>query len=318
MKKRKIIIDCDPGHDDAIALLVALASPQLDVKAITTVAGNSYIGSTTENALKILELINRIDVPVAKGASTPIINKLDVGKSIHGESGMDGPYLPKPKLKPSELSAYQMMAKVLEESDEEVVIATLGPMTNLAIFVQTYPHLISKIKYVSIMGGGLYEGNWSPIGEFNLWSDPEAVKMVINTGLDVRFYGLDVTHQAQIHPDEFHMFSNKGKVSQFVKELLDFFAISYVGDRGLPGCPMHDSCAIMGIINPEIFKYEKASIEMDLNGLITRGSLIVDRRADERKFGSINGRIYLHTEREKVRDLIINVCQILDGEVVSK
>ena len=317
MNKIPIIIDCDPGHDDAIALLVALASPQLDVKAITTVAGNSFIESTTDNALKILELINRGDVPVAKGASSPIINKLDVGKSIHGESGMDGPYLPKPKLKASDLSAYQMMAKVLEESDEQVVVATLGPMTNLAIFVQTYPHLVDKIKYVSIMGGGLYEGNWSPIGEFNLWSDPEAVKMVINTGLDVRFYGLDVTHQAQIHPDEFQLFTNKGKVSQFVKELLDFFAISYVGDRGLPGCPMHDSCAIMGITNPDIFEYEEASIEMDLNGLITRGSLIVDRRADERKFGKVNGRIYLKTDREKVRDLIVNVCEIHDSKAVE-
>lgn len=315
MKKIPMIIDCDPGHDDAIALLVALASPKLDVKAITTVAGNSYIESTTENALKVLELIKVLDVPVAMGASKPSINDRSIGDSIHGKTGMDGPQLADPTLKPSELTAVEMMAKVLDESEDKVVVATLGPMTNLAIFCLTYPHLVEKIDYVTIMGGGLYEGNWSSSGEFNIWSDPESAQIVVNAGLDVRFYGLDVTHQAQIFPSEFKMFTNKGKVSQFVKELLDFFAIAYVDGRGLPGCPMHDSCAIMGVIKPELFEYEEVNVQIDLNGLITRGSLVADRRPNKKNKENVNGRVYIKTDREQVRDLIIETCEILDERV---
>lgn len=177
MSKIPVILDCDPGHDDAIAIIIACASDKLDVKAITTVGGNQTIEKTSTNALKVLEFIGK-DIAVAKGANSPIRRELEIAPEVHGDTGMDGPVLPDASTKVAKLSAVEMIAKVLKESDKKVTLIPTGPLTNIAIFLLAYPELKQKIERISLMGGAAIGGNWTPAAEFNILVDPEAAAIV--------------------------------------------------------------------------------------------------------------------------------------------
>lgn len=184
-----IIFDCDPGHDDAIALVLALASPELEVKAVTSSAGNQTPDKTLRNVLRMLTLLKRPDIPVAGGAVKPLMRELIIADNVHGESGLDGPALPEPGFAPQSCTAVELMAKVLRESAEPVTLVATGPQTNVALLLNSHPELHSKIARIVIMGGAMGLGNWTPAAEFNIFVDPEAAEIVFQSGLPIVMVG---------------------------------------------------------------------------------------------------------------------------------
>jgi pyrimidine-specific ribonucleoside hydrolase len=194
-----IILDCDPGHDDAIALLLALASPELELRGVTTTYGNQTLEKTTANALKVLELVGRTDVPVAAGADVPLERELVVAAHVHGESGLDGPALPEPSSAPTSGDAVAFIAENVGVARAHVTIVATGPLTNVARYLAA--HGSSGIDRIVLMGGAIAEGNFTPAAEFNIWCDPEAATTVLGSGLDVTMMGLDVTHRALLAAD---------------------------------------------------------------------------------------------------------------------
>ncbi len=191
-----IMIDCDPGHDDAIALVLALASPELEVKAVTASAGNQTPEKTLRNVLRMLTLLNRPDIPVAGGAWKPLMRDLIIADNVHGESGLDGPSLPEPAFAPQNCTAVELMASVLRESQESVTLVATGPQTNVALLLASHPELHAKIARIVIMGGAMGLGNWQPAAEFNIYVDPQAAEMVFQSGIPVVMAGLGVSHRA--------------------------------------------------------------------------------------------------------------------------
>ena len=195
-----IILDCDPGHDDAIALLLALASPEVRLLGVTTVSGNQTLEKTTANAIRVLDHVGRDDVPVAAGAARPLVRERHVAAEVHGETGLDGPDLPPPSREPEPTHAIDWIAQTLEASSTPVTLVPTGPLTNIALFLARYPELGTKLERVVLMGGAVGEGNVTPAAEFNIWADPEAAHVVFASGLDLTMVGLDVTHKALLTP----------------------------------------------------------------------------------------------------------------------
>lgn len=279
MEKRiPVIIDCDPGHDDAMAILWALAAPELEVLAVTTVAGNQTIEKVTNNAIKVLTKAGRSDIPVAMGARQPLIRKLVVGgEVVHGSSGLEGPVLPECGFAPSKLSALELLVKTLEESEEKITLVPIGPLTNIAALFITRPDLKEKIERLSIMGGGAYMGNWTPAAEYNIWADPEAAKVVFNSGLPIIMAGLDVTHKAYITREENEVLRAQGnEISVFAAELIDYFSKYHYEVEGFPGCTMHDPTAIAALIYPDMFTSITCNVDVEVSGELTTGMTVVD------------------------------------------
>src|SRR5580704_5980786 len=216
-----IIIDCDPGHDDAIALLLAAASPELELVGVTTVAGNQTIEKTTLNALKVLELAG-VDCPVAAGAAGPLVRTRSVAAHVHGESGLDGPDLPAPTGSAIDLHAVGFMAERIRERRGELTLVPTGPLTNIALLLALEPD--ARPERIVLMGGSVGEGNRTPAAEFNVWADPEAARRVFESGIDVTMIGLDVTHRAYITLEETETLRAAGRVGKVAAELLDFYA----------------------------------------------------------------------------------------------
>ena len=310
---RKIIFDGDPGHDDAIAMILALASSELEVMAVTTVGGNNTVDNTTKNALKVLELCNRTDIAVASGRKKPLYNDLVISIGVHGKTGMDGPKLPEPTTEPVSLNAVELMAEVVGESDEMITLVATGPFSNVGLFLLCYPHLKHKIECISVMGGGIQRGNRTAVAEFNIWNDPEAAQVVLESGVPVILHGLDVTQKAYITREEIELFRNAGnEISLFVADLLDFFALSCIDERKFKGCLMHDSCAIMSLIHPEIFEYFDANVSIELDGRITRGSCCVDTRKEVADLH--NCRVAYDVDRIEFLKYLLEACEVLaDG-----
>lgn len=279
MEKRiPVIIDCDPGHDDAMAILWALAAPELEVLAVTTVAGNQTIEKVTNNAIKVLTKAGRSDIPVAMGARQPLIRRLVVGgEVVHGSSGLEGPTLPECGFAPSKLSALELLVKTLEESEEKITLVPIGPLTNIAALFITRPDLKEKVERLSIMGGGAYMGNWTPAAEYNIWADPEAAKVVFNSGLPIIMAGLDVTHKAYITREENEVLRAQGnEISVFAAELIDYFSKYHYEVEGFPGCTMHDPTAIAALIYPDMFTSITCNVDVEVSGELTTGMTVVD------------------------------------------
>ncbi|MGH8911499.1 MAG: nucleoside hydrolase, partial [Acidimicrobiia bacterium] len=222
-----VLIDCDPGHDDAIAILLALASPELELLGITTVAGNTTLPKTTRNALKVLELTGRTDLPVAAGAERPLVRELVVAENVHGESGLDGPRLPEPQLRPVALHAVDFLAEQILGCADPVTLVPIGPLTNVALLIIRYPKVVSNLARIVSMGGAIGVGNTTPAAEFNIYVDPEAAHRVYRSGVPVTMIGLDVTHQALLNREHAGRLRSQGAAGRFVAELLDFFISNY-------------------------------------------------------------------------------------------
>ena len=316
-----VIMDCDPGHDDAIALVLAHSHPGIEIKGICTTAGNQTIEKTTLNARKIMSFLDS-DVPVARGCAKPLFRELITAASVHGESGLDGPALPEPKWPESELSAFQLMVRILEESDEPVTMVPTGALTNLALLLLTRPDLKSRIERISLMGGSAEGGNWTPAAEFNILVDPEAAQIVFSSGLPIIMSGLDVTHKAIVTAEDIESFRSIGKrTAVMVAELLDFFKKFHEEYfAGFGGSPLHDPCAVAALVAPEIFTSRKARVDVECTGKYTTGATVVSFVQGE-SFGGTVGRIsreeanvdvLFDVDREAFVSLIRNALEVLD------
>jgi inosine-uridine nucleoside N-ribohydrolase len=265
-----VIVDCDPGHDDAIALLLALASPEVELVGVTTVHGNQTLDKTTDNALRVLTLVDRADVPVAAGAERPLVRDLHVAAHVHGESGLDGPALPP---RASEPVAEHAVDFLVEQVTPETVLVPVGPLTNVALALERG---IRPARIV-LMGGAVAEGNMTPAAEFNIWADPEAAARVFGSGLDVTMIGLDVTHAALLTPAWADRFRAAGRVGTFVAELVEFFKQYHSRTYGWDGAPIHDAVALAHVLRPGIVETERMNVEIETQSELTRGRTVADR-----------------------------------------
>ena len=271
-----IVIDTDPGLDDAIAILLALAYPEAcSVAAITTVAGNQTIEKVTANALRILSFA-RARVPVAAGAAKPLERDLIVA-TIHGETGLGGVQLPAPAYAAEGMNAQDLLLKVLHESATPVTLVSIGPETNVAALLRDHPEVKEKIGLVSLMGGSLSAGNITMAAEFNIYTDPEAARAVFSSGLNLVMSGLDVTHKAYITAEEVRALRGRGPASRLVADLVSHYIVRYE-KAGMPGAAIHDACAIAYLVRPEIFTSEELHVEVETGGDLTRGMTLADRR----------------------------------------
>jgi pyrimidine-specific ribonucleoside hydrolase len=278
MKKIPAIIDCDPGHDDAVMLMLAIGSELFDIKAIMTSAGNQTQAKTLRNALTLLTLLDA-DIPVYKGCDKPLFRELIIADYVHGEMGMDGPVLPEPNRKSESLSAIEAMAQILTDSSEPITIVPTGPLTNIATFLLAYPHLKSKIARISLMGGGAFRGNITPTAEFNIYVDPEAAAVVFGSGVPITMCGLDVTHKALVFQEDIDRFRAIGNRSgKAFADLMDFFSIFYRRERPelAGGAALHDPCAIAWLIDPTIFTSKPCYVAVEVIGKLTAGTTVVD------------------------------------------
>jgi inosine-uridine nucleoside N-ribohydrolase len=265
-----VIIDCDPGHDDAIALLLALASPELELVGVTTVHGNQTLDKTTDNALRVLALVGREDVPVAAGADRPLVRDLNVAAHVHGDSGLDGPVLPE---RASEPVAQHAVDFLVEHVTSETVLVPVGPLTNVALALERG---IRPARIV-LMGGAVAEGNMTPAAEFNIWADPEAAARVFGSGLDVTMIGLDVTHAALLTGAWAERFRAAGRVGAFVAELVEFFKRYHARTYGWDGAPIHDAVALAHVFRPDLVTTERMNVEIETQSELTRGRTVADR-----------------------------------------
>ena len=274
------ILDCDPGHDDAIALLLALASSELDLLGVTTTYGNQTLAKTTANALRVLELVERTDVPVAAGAERPLQRELVVAAHVHGESGLDGPSLPDATTAPAADDAVAFIARTVGASPQSVTIVATGPLTNVARYLQV--HGSEGVERIVLMGGAIAEGNFTPAAEFNIWCDPEAAAMVFESGLDVTMIGLDVTHRALLGPAIEQRLRATGRVGSFVADLNVFFTRYHRETYGWEGAPIHDAVAIAHLLRPGLVETKLRNVTVELESELCRGRTVVDlwRRTD--------------------------------------
>ncbi|WP_421197340.1 pyrimidine-specific ribonucleoside hydrolase RihA [Aeromonas enteropelogenes] len=307
-----VILDCDPGHDDAIALILALASTELKVLAVTTSAGNQTPDKTLNNALRILTLLGRHDIPVAAGAPKPLARELIIADNVHGESGLDGPKLPDPAFAPQAMTALELMARCLRESPEPVTLVPTGPLTNIALLLAAHPELKPKIARIVLMGGAAGPGNWTPAAEFNIYVDPEAADMVFNSGIPITMCGLDVTHEAQVMDEDIERVrAIANPVAQCVAGLLDFFMIYHRDPKwGFAGAPLHDPCTIAWLLAPELFQGIECRVDIETQGAHTSGMTVVDRYCLTGK--PANALVLLGLDRPGFIDLLVTRLRAFD------
>lgn len=306
---RKIIIDCDPGHDDAFAIMTASAHrDKLNTLAVTTVGGNQVLDKVTANAQKILSYIKE-DMPLAVGQATPLIKPIHTGEDAHGESGMDGPNFHEYDYKISSTNAVKYMHDLISASEEKVTIVAIGPLTNIALLLRTFPEVKDKIEEICLMGGGVDRGNRTPTAEFNIYVDPEAAKIVFNSGVEIVMAGLDVTEAAMMMDDEIELLKNKGKASRLTWELLQFY--SKASKRfGFEGSALHDLCTIVYLLRPDLFKGVKYHVDVETYGELTRGMTVGDKRPVSDK--APNTLVLTEVQRVEFIKFFIESLEILD------
>jgi inosine-uridine nucleoside N-ribohydrolase len=304
----QIILDCDPGHDDAIALLLALASPELELVGVTTTYGNQTLAKTTANALRVLELAGRTEVPVAAGADRPLTRELHVAAHVHGESGLDGPELPEPSAERLALTAVEFMSESVATSREPLTIVAVGPLTNVAQYLES--HGADGIARVVLMGGAIAEGNYTPAAEFNIWCDPEAAHAVFHSGLDVTMIGLEVTHKAILGPAVEERLRRTGRIGTFVAELALFFSQWHRETYGWDGAPIHDAVAVAHLIDPDLVETRHRNVEIELESELNRGRTVVDlwRRTEK----PVNAHVGVDLESDVFFELLVERIAALD------
>jgi pyrimidine-specific ribonucleoside hydrolase len=299
-----IVIDCDPGHDDAIALLLALASPEVELRGVTTVSGNQTLEKTTANALRVLEFVGRADVAVAAGADRPLVRERFVAAYVHGESGLEGPDLPPPQTAPAAEHAVHFLS---ERVDGATLVAT-GPLTNVALLLARHPD--AAPERLVLMGGAIAEGNVTPAAEFNIWADPEAARRVFESGLDVTMVGLDVTHKALLGPAHSGRLRSSGRAGTLVAELLEYFNVYHRETYGFAGSPIHDAVAVAEVVRPELLTTLERAVVVDTGGELSRGRTYVDlwRRTD----WPVNARVAVDIDADGFIEFLLERIASLD------
>jgi inosine-uridine nucleoside N-ribohydrolase len=271
-----IILDCDPGHDDAVALLLALASDEVELLGVTTVAGNQTLDKTTANAIRVLDYAGREDLPVVAGASRPLIRELHVAADIHGASGLDGAELPDASREPQPDHAIDWMAATLSSSATPVTLVATGPLTNVALFLMRYPELESRLERIVLMGGAIAEGNITPAAEFNIWADPEAAHRVFSSAAELTMIGLDVTHKALISPAHLESLRAAGAAGKLVADLYRFYMPIHTRRYGWDGAPVHDAVAVAHVIDGSLVETAHRGVVIDTGPEPSRGRTYVD------------------------------------------
>ncbi|NKB26750.1 MAG: nucleoside hydrolase [Rhodobacteraceae bacterium] len=279
MAARKIIIDTDPGQDDAVAILLALASPEVQVLAITAVAGNVPLDLTQKNARIICELAGRTEVPVYAGCDRPLARDLVTAEHVHGKTGLDGPDLPDPTMPLTDGDGVDAIIEILRrEPAGTVTLCALGPLTNIATAFQRAPDIIERVQQIVLMGGAYFEvGNITPAAEFNIYVDPEAAQAVFASGVDLVIHSLDVTHKALTSRARVEAFRNLGTpVGRAVAEWTDFFERFDKEKYGSEGAPLHDPCVIAYLLQPDLFTGRQINVEVEVDSALTRGMTVAD------------------------------------------
>jgi pyrimidine-specific ribonucleoside hydrolase len=303
-----VLIDCDPGHDDAVALMLAFGSGELDVLGVTAVAGNSTCANTYKNALTVLSLIGA-DVEVAKGADKPILRPLVTASNVHGGTGLGCVKAIEVTLKGSSRSAFELITQTLKAADQKIVLIPTGPLTNIAIALLACPEIKYKIERIVLMGGAARGGNRTPAAEFNIYVDPEAARIVFESGVPITMIGLDVTHKALIYPDEIQRLRKTGPIGEFVGELMDFYSIFY-RSQGFPGNPIHDALAVAAVFRPGIVKTKFLRVDVETTGEFTQGRTVVDFSGVTEK--PHNCDVALEVDRDPFIKMIFDAVETLE------
>ncbi|MBE6012549.1 nucleoside hydrolase [Anaeropeptidivorans aminofermentans] len=311
-KKIPVIIDTDPGIDDAVALMVAFTLEELDIKAVITVAGNVGIEKVTANARTVLSTLG-VKSKIYKGARRPLLGKEVIeAPEAHGVSGLGAYSIPAEKFHPLEAeSGLEAYKRILSEAEEPVTIIAVGPLTNIAILLSAYPELKSKIKQISVMGGGLYTGNHTPAAEFNILADPEAAEIVYGSGIPIIMAGLDVTHQANIYAHHVEEIRAVGTpVSDMIATILSFYFDNFDGPEKATKCvSMHDTVSVLAVVYPELFEGETLHVVVETGGKYCRGYTLADRRKPGFKKEEPNCLVLMKLDTERVIGKIIEAVK---------
>jgi len=302
---RPVILDCDPGHDDALAIALAVVRRELDVLAITTVAGNAGLAATTRNAGRVLALLGRDDIPVAAGADRPLVREPWVPVEFHGESGLDGADLPEPARPPVDVTAVELTTRLLRAASEPVTLIATGPLTNIALLLHAAPGLRERVDTISLMGGSLGAGNTTASAEYNIWADPEAADTVFRSGIPIRMAGLDVTHQALMLPADVARLEGLGNRAGLVfADLMRFFAIHHRDRYGWEGPPVHDAVAVAWLLDPGLVDSRRLRVDVEVGDGLTRGRTVADHEGLAGQ--PPNAEVGLTIDREGLMDLIVD------------
>lgn len=296
MSKRPIIIDTDPGIDDALAIAIALYAEELDVKLITTVAGNVGLDKTTYNALRLLKFFNKENIPVAEGADRPLLRPYEDASSVHGKSGMEGYDFEDPTQTPIKDNAVNAMRNVIMESKEPITIVAIGPLTNIALLLKVYPEVKNNIKEVVMMGGSAGRGNKGVMSEYNVGVDPEAAHILFHSGLNITMVGLDVGMKALVLPEDSEEIKTMNKTGEMAYSLFK----KYRGGSFNTGLKMYDSTAIAYLLAPEMYEIVDTYIDVELAGTMTAGCTVVDLRGYLKQPN--NAKICLDVAPDKFRE----------------
>ena len=310
----KIILDCDPGHDDVIAILLAHGNSDIELLAITTVVGNQTLDKVTHNALAVARVAGITGVPIAAGCPRPLVRDIEVAPAIHGESGLDGPELPEPTQTVDPRHAVDLIIDtVMAHEPGSVTLVPTGGLTNIALAVRKEPRLAERVKQVVLMGGGYHIGNWSAVAEFNIMIDPEAAHIVFNEKWPLLMVGLDLTHQALATPDVVERIAAVNtRPSKFVLELLEFFGRTYKQSQGFDAPPVHDPCAVAYVIDPSVMTTVQVPVDIELSGGLTVGMTVADFRATAPKECTTS--VAVDLDQAKFWDLIVDSLHRI-GEV---
>jgi inosine-uridine nucleoside N-ribohydrolase len=274
--KPAAIIDCDPGHDDVMAIL--LGARVLDLRGLTTVFGNVDLEQTTRNARQTLEFAGLTEIPIVKGMAHPLVRDIRHGAHVHGETGLDGPTLAPPTVPLRDGLATDFLLQQSREV-QNLTLVPIGPLTNIATALRLDPTLPQRVKEMSIMGGSLTSGNATPTAEFNIWCDPEAAHVVFTSGIPIKMVGLNVTRQVMATPERRAQIRSMNSVtSGHVADMLDFYGERYRVVSGLPGGAMHDPLAVAALVDPEIVRFEPMHVAVELRGTHTYGMTVCDAR----------------------------------------
>ena len=310
MNKRRIIIDCDPGHDDIMAILSALAhKEEIEILGYTTVCGNQILDKVIRNLCSVLSMIKE-DGVVDKGYTEPIFVEKDPQPAAHGETGLDGPVLSEPTIQPIDKHAIEFIRECVEKYDDVTLVA-LAPLTNIAMFLKTYPHLKDRIKEITLMGGSIYGGNILPCAEFNLYADPHAAHIVFNSGLPITMAPIEICSETGIYHHEIDNLIHGGPVSRLAHDILQFFSL-YNRRRNRNQSPIFDLVPIMDILYPELFESVRCKVDIVVDGELTRGMSVVQKETEG------NVKVLLHGNRDLMIQYFLDDLKTLDERVRRK
>ena len=308
---KKIILDCDPGHDDAVAILLALGNPEIEIVGITTVGGNQSLEKVTYNARAMLEAAHAHDIPVYAGSDRPLVREQEVAESIHGETGLDGVELPVPTRPLEEMHAVNFIVKTIMESEPgTITLVPTGPLTNIALALRMEPRIAERVSEVVLMGGGFHEGTWSAVAEFNIIVDPEAAHIVFNAPWKLTMVGLDLTHQALCTPEVQRRIEEIGTpLAVIVSGLMDFFRKTYQDNQDFVDPPVHDPCTVAYLIDPSVVQTRRGPLDVELHGELTLGMTVADLRGPEPSEEECHTQVATKLDFDKFWNLVIQAIE---------